>query len=107
MRKSLRGVSEKMEIQNRTAIFLIGFMAAGKSTIGKHLAEPLDCSYQDTDAEVEKRGGMPIHDILEKKGKSYFRYYVKKLGISILSLAGKYPVVNNLVRCCGWEKKLD
>ena len=54
-------------------IFLIGFMAAGKSTIGKALSTLLGASFLDIDTEVERREGIPIHRIFSKKGEPYFR----------------------------------
>ena len=41
-------------------IFLIGPMGAGKSTIGRHLAELLNKEFQDSDHEIEKRTGASI-----------------------------------------------
>ena len=41
-------------------IFLIGPMGAGKSTIGRHLAELLDKEFRDSDHEIEKRTGAGI-----------------------------------------------
>ena len=38
-------------------IALVGFMAAGKSTIGKKLARKLKCAFYDLDHEVVKRHG--------------------------------------------------
>jgi shikimate kinase len=54
-------------------IFLIGFMASGKSTIGKALSTLLGASSLDIDTEVARREGMPIHQIFSKKGEPYFR----------------------------------
>ncbi len=54
-------------------IFLIGFMASGKSTIGKALSTLLGASFLDIDTEVERREGIPIHRIFSKKGEPYFR----------------------------------
>ncbi len=54
-------------------IFLIGPMGAGKSTIGRHLAELLDKEFQDTDHEIEKRTGASIPLIFEIEGEAGFR----------------------------------
>lgn len=54
-------------------VFLIGPMGAGKSTIGRHLAEHLNKQFQDTDQEIEKRTGASIPLIFEIEGEAGFR----------------------------------
>ncbi|HIZ17077.1 MAG TPA: shikimate kinase [Firmicutes bacterium] len=54
-------------------ITLCGFMGSGKTTVGKALAKILNCTFIDTDAEIEKRAGMPISKIFEKSGEAAFR----------------------------------
>ena len=54
-------------------IVLVGFMGAGKTTIGKLLAKSLGFSFIDTDEEIEKAEGISIAQIFEKRGEEYFR----------------------------------
>jgi len=54
-------------------VILIGFMGAGKTEIGKKLAEKLKMTYIDTDSVIEKEQGMSINDIFEKSGEACFR----------------------------------
>lgn len=54
-------------------IVLIGFMGAGKSTVGKALAQRNNLSFIDTDIYIEQKENMAISDIFEKKGEAYFR----------------------------------
>ena len=54
-------------------IFLIGPMGAGKSTIGRHLAELLNKDFRDSDQEIEKRTGASIPLIFEIEGEAGFR----------------------------------
>lgn len=54
-------------------ILLIGFRGAGKTTLGKALAEALKFAFIDLDEEIEKREGRTIREMVEKEGWSYFR----------------------------------
>ena len=54
-------------------IFLIGPMGAGKSTIGKHLAEQLHMEFLDSDQEIERRSGADISWIFDVEGEEGFR----------------------------------
>ena len=54
-------------------IILIGFMGAGKSTMGKLVANKLGCSFIDTDAYIVKKEGRSISDIFTDDGEAYFR----------------------------------
>ncbi|MBQ8965080.1 shikimate kinase [Ruminococcus sp.] len=56
-----------------TPIFLCGFMGCGKSTVGRILARRLRCKCIDLDDYIEKKEGMSIPEIFEKKGEAYFR----------------------------------
>ncbi|HEX6550309.1 MAG TPA: shikimate kinase [Gammaproteobacteria bacterium] len=54
-------------------IFLIGPMGAGKSAIGRELAQLLKRDFLDTDREIERRTGVDIPLIFEKEGEAGFR----------------------------------
>ena len=54
-------------------IYLIGPMGAGKSTIGRQLAETLGYEFQDTDREIQNRTGVDIPTIFEYEGEEGFR----------------------------------
>ena len=54
-------------------IFLIGPMGAGKSSVGKYLAEQLNMDFYDTDEEIEKRTGVDIGWIFDIEGEEGFR----------------------------------
>ncbi len=55
------------------SIFLIGFMGAGKTTVGKSLAEKLRFELIDTDRSIEIEQGKAISEIFEIDGESAFR----------------------------------
>lgn len=54
-------------------VFLVGPMGAGKSTIGKYLADHLKLRFADTDTEIEVRTGADIPWIFDVEGEQGFR----------------------------------
>ncbi|HDR1064805.1 TPA: shikimate kinase AroK, partial [Pasteurella multocida] len=54
-------------------IFLIGPMGAGKSTIGRQLAQLLSMDFVDSDNEIEQRAGADISWIFDVEGEDGFR----------------------------------
>lgn len=54
-------------------IYLVGPMGAGKTTIGKRIAEIKGMNFVDSDAEIEKRTGVDISFIFEMEGEEGFR----------------------------------
>jgi len=54
-------------------VILCGFMATGKSTVGRALAEMLGVPFVDTDELVEARAGASIADIFARDGEARFR----------------------------------
>jgi shikimate kinase len=59
-----------MRLQN---VFLIGPMGAGKSTVGRQLAEALSFEFRDSDQEIQRRTGVDIPTIFEFEGEEGFR----------------------------------
>ncbi len=55
------------------SFFLVGPMGAGKSTIGRRLAELVDLPFVDSDHEIEARTGATIPLIFEVEGEAGFR----------------------------------
>lgn len=62
-----------MSVMRRGSVFLVGPMGAGKSTVGKKLAEDCGCTFVDSDHEIEQRTGVDIAFIFEKEGEEGFR----------------------------------
>jgi shikimate kinase len=54
-------------------IVLVGLMGAGKSCIGRRLAQRLNVPFVDADAEIEQAAGCSISEIFEKYGEAAFR----------------------------------
>ncbi|MEH7885533.1 shikimate kinase [Bacillus sp. JJ1609] len=55
------------------AIYLIGFMGAGKTSVSRKLAEALTVSHYDTDHEIIEAAGKSINDIFASEGEAKFR----------------------------------
>ncbi len=54
-------------------VALVGLMGAGKSTVGRRLAERLGRSFHDSDNEIEKAAGLSVADIFSLHGEEEFR----------------------------------
>ncbi|MFO8192034.1 MAG: shikimate kinase [Bacillota bacterium] len=54
-------------------IILAGFMATGKSAVGKELARRLDRTLIDTDSLIEEVSGMTVAEIFVRHGEEHFR----------------------------------
>ena len=54
-------------------VYLVGFMAAGKTTVARALGRRLDWRVVDIDEVVEKRERLSVSDIFARHGEPYFR----------------------------------
>lgn len=66
-------IPKSIFMKKNNIVFIIGFMASGKSTFGKRMAKELGYKFIDTDKEIEKQEGKSISQIFEEKGEQYFR----------------------------------
>ena len=55
------------------SLVLVGLMGAGKSTVGRRLAQRLNMNFVDADAAIEEAAGMSIPEIFASHGEAYFR----------------------------------
>lgn len=84
-------------------VFLVGYMASGKSTIGKALAKKMNFKFIDLDQYIENKEVLSVSEIFKLKGEIYFRKketsYLKELIESdnkvIISLGGGTPCYGN------------
>ena len=84
-------------------IVLLGYMASGKSSVGKLLSKKLSMKFLDLDDYIINKEGMSIAEIFEKKGEVYFRVienkYLKEVLNTkdqfILALGGGTPCYAN------------
>jgi len=56
------------------AVILVGFMGAGKSSVGRTLAEQLGWTFEDLDERIERREGQTIAGIFRSSGEAGFRH---------------------------------
>jgi len=83
-------------------IFLVGYMGAGKTTIGKSLALRMKLNYIDTDQFIEKRYRKKVSDIFASEGESRFRdiehrvlLEVSEFEDIVISTGGGLPCFND------------
>ncbi len=84
-------------------VVLIGYMASGKSTLGRILAKKINYDFIDLDDYIEEKEKRSVSDIFKSKGEIYFRkmetLYLKELLNNktklVLSLGGGTPCYSN------------
>ena len=84
-------------------IVLLGYMASGKSSIGKTLSKKLSLRFIDLDDYIIEKENRSIADLFKEKGEIYFRrieseYLIEILSIDddlMLSLGGGTPCYGN------------
>lgn len=67
------GQAERLVLAARRPVTLIGLMGAGKSSIGKRLADRLGLPFVDADDEIVLAAGLSIPEIFERFGEAHFR----------------------------------
>jgi shikimate kinase len=74
-----------------TKVLLVGMMGAGKTTVGRLVADRLGCPYADSDAEVEAATGRTVPEIFAEQGEAAFR--AAEAEVLAKAVAGDGPVV--------------
>jgi len=62
-----------LKLKRTPGLYLVGFMAAGKSTVGRALAEQLGWHFTDIDHEIERQQGATVSDLFLTHGEARFR----------------------------------
>jgi shikimate kinase len=93
------------------AIVLVGLLGAGKSTVGRRLADKLGLPFVDADHEIEAAAGKTIPEIFADHGEAYFREGERKViarlldsGAAVLATGGGAYVnteTRNLIKLKG------
>jgi len=71
-------VREEERVATPERIALIGLRGAGKSTLGKKLAEALDAPFIELDHEVEKEAGAKLGEVFAMYGQDAFRRFERR-----------------------------
>ncbi|HKJ00130.1 MAG TPA: shikimate kinase [bacterium] len=87
-------------------VVLIGFMASGKTSVGRRLSQRLGYSFLDTDQFIETEMGCSIADLFAIQGEAYFRDVESRLAErlhrlqnTVISTGGGLPITpGNLER---------
>ncbi len=62
-----------LRLKRTPGIYLVGFMATGKSTVGRLLADELGWYFVDLDEQIEQAAGSSISQVFETQGEAAFR----------------------------------
>lgn len=57
----------------KKTVAMVGMMGAGKTAVGKAVAQILDVPFLDSDSEIEQAANMTIPEIFERDGEPFFR----------------------------------
>ncbi|MEL6672525.1 MAG: shikimate kinase [Bacteroidota bacterium] len=87
----------KPEAVGFQTVYLIGFMGAGKTTLGKQLAESLGWPFLDLDDYIERREGQSVRDIFAQRGEAAFRALERR---SLLELTAQAQA-DRIIACGG------
>jgi shikimate kinase len=92
--------SSPLDLASLKRLVLTGFMGAGKSTVGRLLAERLGWEFLDLDALVEARSGLRVPEIFSTYGEAHFRKLeTQELAVAlgrgniVLALGGGAPEI--------------
>jgi shikimate kinase len=69
----------------RPRLVLVGAMGAGKTTVGRTLAEAWGVGFRDTDLDIEGREGRSVSDIFVDSGEAHFRGLEREAVLAALS----------------------
>jgi shikimate kinase / 3-dehydroquinate synthase len=86
-------VAEKLNALGRH-VALVGFMGAGKSTLGPQLAERLGRRFVSVDQLVEEESGTSIADLFAQRGEAAFRELEERA--AVVALGRRVPAVVEL-----------
>lgn len=69
-----------------TRLYLIGFMGAGKSTVGNEIAGRLGVPFIDLDDEIESRASQAVKEIFSTRGEEHFRALEREALLAVTAI---------------------
>ena len=81
----LAQLAEIRQLLGTRSVVLIGLMGAGKTAVGRRLANWLDLPFTDADSEIEEAAGQTITEIFAQHGEAYFRDGERKVIARLLA----------------------
>jgi shikimate kinase len=83
-----------IRLKRTPGIYVVGFMGAGKTTVGRLLAERIGWSFVDVDDDIEASAGMPITGIFDTRGEAEFRRIeTEAIRARVRSIESGHPTV--------------
>lgn len=73
VRRSCANTGEDMYKGLEKTVALVGMMGAGKTAVGKAIAQILEVPFLDSDSEIERAADRTIAEIFERDGEAFFR----------------------------------
>lgn len=81
-------MDDRPRLSEDTNVVLVGLMGAGKTSVGRRLAERLKRPFIDADSEIEAAVGMTISEIFAAHGEAYFRDCERRVIARLLAGSG-------------------
>ncbi len=82
------GAAHESSVDRANAVFLVGFMGAGKSSVGRALGQRLNWDFEDLDDHIQDREGCSVAEIFRKSGEVRFRQAEHDALKDVLSVLG-------------------
>ncbi len=83
-----------LKLKRTPGIYLVGFMACGKTTVGRMLAEELGWHFVDLDDDIEAKPQCSIEEILDQRGEEELRRLEHEAIVSrVHAIEGGTPTV--------------
>ncbi len=90
---TLDAMPEGVERSRPRHVALVGLRGAGKSTIGARLARALGARFVELDHAIETRAGLPLSQIFELHGETYYRRLERDVLTDLLQGGGRALVI--------------
>ncbi len=75
------------------AVFLVGFMGAGKTSVGRALSRHLGWRFEDLDDRIQTRAGRTVSEIFEQSGEAGFRQAERAALMELLEQESGAPLI--------------